>query len=93
MSNFNPKNYDIETQKIRDFLKGICLTTKTLEKKRKERIQEYLGAIRLEDDPNKQFYQKLSKIFKVKECKKTLATMKNIKREVFEGGNPKAVKR
>ena len=90
-SNVNRKNYDMEKQKLRDYLRGLCLKKKSLENQRKQKVTEFLSNCD-PADPNYGFYSKVLLGIEIKECKELLSKTKNHMKEVFEG-NPKSVKR
>ena len=91
MSDVNRKNYDMEKQKLRDYLRSLCLKKKSLEKQRKQKVTEFLSNCD-PADPNYGFHSKVLRGIEIKECKELLSKTKNHMKEVFEG-NPKSVKR
>ena len=91
MSDVNRKNYDMEKQKLRDYLRGLCLKKKSLENQRKQKITEFLSNCD-PADPNYGFYSKVLRGIEIKEFKELLSKTKNHMKKVFEG-NPKSVKR
>ena len=91
MSDVNQKNCDMEKQKLRDYLRGLCLKQKSLENQRKQKVTEFLSNCD-PADPNYGFYSKVLRGIEIKECKELLSKTKNHMKEVFEG-NPNSVKR
>ena len=62
----------MEKQKLRDYLRGLCLKKKSLENQRKQKVTELLSKCD-PADPKYGFYSKLLGGIEIKECKELLS--------------------